>query len=203
MCGRGGLLLLFFCGRKEGWYMIKVLHVGQLIGGLEVYIRNTVNYADNRFEFVIAHGESDKSKPVMKNNVPVKEYKISLYRELNPLKDLKGLMQVLRIIRQEQPDIIHCHSAKGGVIGRVAGWMTHTKTFYTPHAFSFLSTASSLKKRIYLMVERGVKFDSYLLACSGSERELGMKEVHYKQDRALVWNNAVPDASNYLKNDGK
>lgn len=181
--------------------MKKILHVGQLIGGLEVYLRNTINYTDGNFEFVIVHGDADNSKPVMKNGAPIKEYLVSLYRELNPVKDLKCLIQVIRIIRQEKPDIIHCHSAKGGVIGRIAGWITHTKTFYTPHAFSFLSTNSSMKKKIYLMLERCVKFDSFLLACSESERELGIKVVHYKQDRALAWNNAVPDASKYLQDD--
>lgn len=178
---------------------MKVMHIGQMIGGLEVYIRNTVEYNRGDFEFVLVHGEGDNSKPVLKNGVPVKEYQVSLYRELNPFKDFKCLLQVVEIIRKEKPDIIHCHSAKGGVIGRVAGRWTNTKTFYTPHAFSFLSTHSPMKRRIYLMLERSVKFKSYLLACSESERELGINVVHYKQDRALVWSNAVPDASKYLE----
>ena len=127
---------------------MKVLHVGQMIGGLGVYIRNTVTYISDEFEFVIVHGETDNSKPVMKNGKEVKEYTISLYRKLNPLKDLKGLIQVIRIIQKEKPDIIHCHSAKGGFIGRMAGFLTRTKTFYTPHAFSFLSTQNKIKKQI-------------------------------------------------------
>ena len=173
---------------------MKVLHVGQMIGGLGVYIRNTVTYISDEFEFVIVHGEMDNSKPVMKNGKEVKEYTISLYRKLNPLKDLKGLIQVIRIIQKEKPDIIHCHSAKGGFIGRMAGFLTRTKTFYTPHAFSFLSTQNKIKKRIYLFLERMARLDSFLLACSESEKELGMEQVHYKEKRAYVWSNSVPDA---------
>ena len=173
---------------------MKVLHVGQMIGGLGVYIRNTVTYISDEFEFVIVHGEGDNSKPVMKNGKEVKEYTISLYRDLNPLKDLKGLIQVIRIIQKEKPDIIHCHSAKGGFIGRMAGFLTRTKTFYTPHAFSFLSTQNKIKKRIYLFLERMARLDSFLLACSESEKELGMEQVHYKEKRAYVWSNSVPDA---------
>ena len=173
---------------------MKVLHVGQMIGGLGVYIRNTVTYISDEFEFVIVHGEGDNSKPVMKNGKEVKEYTISLYRDLNPLKDLKGLIQVIRIIQKEKPDIIHCHSAKGGFIGRMAGFLTRTKTFYTPHAFSFLSTQNKMKKRIYLFLERMARLDSFLLACSESEKELGMEQVHYKEKRAYVWSNSVPDA---------
>ena len=173
---------------------MKVLHVGQMIGGLGVYIRNTVTYIGDEFEFVIVHGEVDNSKPIMKNGKAVKEYTVSLYREINPLKDLKGLLQVIRIVHKEKPDIIHCHSAKGGFIGRIAGFLTRTKTFYTPHAFSFLSTQNKVKRKIYLILERIARLDSLLLACSESEKELGMKQVHYNENTAYAWSNSVPDA---------
>ena len=173
---------------------MKILHIGQMIGGLGVYIRNTITYASNEFEFVVAHGEADKSKPIIKKGKTIKGYAISLYRELNPLKDIKALFQIINIIRKEKPDIIHCHSAKGGFIGRVAGFLTHTRTYYTPHAFSFLSTSSWMKKKLFLILERMARLDSNLLACSDSEKELGIKTVHYNPAKAFVWNNSVPDA---------
>lgn len=172
---------------------MKILHIGQLIGGLDIYIRNSIMYSDNTFDFVIAHGKDDKSKPIVKNGHCVKEYEIDLFRSLNPWKDLRCLIQTLSIINREKPDVIHCHSAKGGFIGRIAGFMTGVKTFYTPHAFSFLCTSSLIKRSIYLWLERFARLNSYLLACSESERLLGMSEVHYLSDHALVWHNAVPD----------
>ncbi len=171
-----------------------------MIGGLGVYIRNSVAYnKESDMDFVIATGEADKHESVMHNDSIVKEYPISLYRSLNPFKDLKGLWQVVRIVRKEHPDVIHCHSAKGGMLGRIAGWITRTKTFYTPHAFSYLSTQSKTKRRIYMGLERLTKFNTRLLACSESERKLGINEVYYKEDHALAWNNAVPDASTLIR----
>lgn len=181
---------------------MKILHVGQMIGGLDIYIRNTICYADKDFEYVIVHGKDDKNRPVIKNGVAVKEYSIDLYRALNPYKDFKAIFQTIMIIKKENPDVIHCHSAKGGVVGRIAGYLTHTKTFYTPHAFSFLSSESLVKSKIYLMLERMVKFNSYLLACSESERVLGVEKVHYNKEHALAWSNSVPDAAKEV-GDGK
>lgn len=77
---------------------MKILHIGQMIGGLGVYIRNTITYASNEFEFVVAHGEADKSKPIIKKGKTIKEYAISLYRELNPLKDIKALFQIIEFM---------------------------------------------------------------------------------------------------------
>lgn len=175
---------------------MKILHIGQLIGGLDIYIRNTITYTNDSFEYVIVHGVSDKNQPIIKNKKRIKEYSISLYRELNFIRDLKGFWQILQIIKKERPDIIHCHSAKGGFIGRFAGFITGTKTFYTPHAFSFLSSPNKLKRQIFLTLEKMAKLDSYLLACSNSEKDLGIKYVHYKKNKALVWSNSVPDAQN-------
>jgi hypothetical protein len=78
---------------------MKILHIGQMIGGLDVYIRNSIVHIEGPFEFVIVHGLDDKNEPVKKNGNPVREYRVSLYRKLNPIRDLKCLLQIIRIVR--------------------------------------------------------------------------------------------------------
>lgn len=174
---------------------MKILHVGQMIGGLDIYIRNSIIYNNAGNEYVIVHGDKDGNQPVLKDGKAVKEYGIPLYRSLNPLNDLRALLQAVRIIRKEKPDIIHCHSAKGGVIGRTAGWLTRTRTLYTPHAFSFLCSPSKLKRRVYLFIERITRFNAYVLACSASEQKMAVELAKYAPTHALLWHNSVPDAS--------
>ena len=175
---------------------MKILHVGQMIGGLDVYIRNSITYnKEESNEYVIVCGKEDKHQPIIRNDNTVKEYSISLFRSLNPLNDLKALIQTVKIIKKEKPDIIHCHSAKGGIIGRTAGRIAGVKTLYTPHAFSYLCTPSKLKRRVFLTIERLTRFNSYVLACSESEQQMAIKDVGYKDKHALVWHNAVPDSS--------
>lgn len=174
---------------------MKIMHIGQMIGGLDIYIRNSIIYNKNDNEYIIVRGDKDGNKPVMRNGKAVKAYTVPLYRKLNPINDIRALIRAVVIIRKERPDIIHCHSAKGGVLGRMAGWLTNTKTFYTAHAFSFLCTSSKFKRSIYLMIERLTRFTANVLSCSSSEQEMAVKDVKYKQRRALIWSNAVPDTS--------
>ena len=183
--------------------MKKILHIGQVIGGLDTYIRNIVeNSNSDKFQFVIALGEQDEYKPFKGKNVSIKEYKIKLARNINLINDVICVFQILKIVKIEKPDIIHCHSAKGGFIGRIVGALTRKKTFYTPNAFSFLTAKNSIIKFIYLSLEKYLKFNTYLLACSESERQIGIKEVGYKPCNALVWKNAVNDirSSSTFKN---
>lgn len=177
---------------------MKILHIGNLKSGIDTYVRNTVALASDKFEFVIVNGADDNSKPYMRHGKQVKTYSIDMYRALNPVKDLKAVIQAIRIIKKEKPDLVHCHSAKGGVIGRFAAFLTGTKVVYTAHAFSFLSAESPKKKKVFLLLEKIAKLNSYLLACSGSERELGIKVVGFKEKKAFAWNNAVPDSSEVL-----
>jgi glycosyltransferase involved in cell wall biosynthesis len=182
---------------------MKVLHLGQAIGGIDVYIRNICKYLPNDFEFVIIRGDADNSKPFFNiDKQLIFEYKIPLYRRISIINDVKSICQAIKIVKTEKPDIIHAHSAKGGLVGRIVGAVTGTKTLYTPHAFSFLSSKSWLIRWIYKLVERGTRFKTILLACSESEKIMAINQVGYKNGNALVWSNSVPDASlTYNSND--
>jgi glycosyltransferase involved in cell wall biosynthesis len=181
--------------------MVKILHIGNMKSGIDKYVRNTISSIADDFDFVIACGKDDQHEPVVRHGRQVREYAIPMYRALNPLKDLTALILIIRIILKERPDMIHCHSAKGGFIGRLAGFLTGVRTLYTPHAFSFLSADTKVKRHLYLWLERCARLDSCLLACSESEQELGMSEVHYKKEKALVWQNAVPDIAQQVAGD--
>lgn len=170
---------------------MKVLHIGQLIGGLDIYIRNSITFASGDIEYVIMHGENDNNKPIYSNGGVIKEYTTALQRDLNIAKDLKALYQAIRIIRREKPDVIHCHSAKGGIIGRIAGFIMGTPTLYTPHGFSFLCSPSKKKQWVYKTLERMTRLNSYMLACGESEQQLGIDEIWYSERKALCWHNCV------------
>ena len=51
---------------------MKIRHIGQLIGGLDIYIRNSITYANENIEFVIIHGKGDNNKPI------IRKYNMSL-----------------------------------------------------------------------------------------------------------------------------
>lgn len=170
---------------------MRILHIGNLKSGIDTYVRNTVAMASDDFEFVIINGADDNSDPYIRKGKPLKQYSIDMYRALNPFRDVKAVCQAIRIIWKEQPDLVHCHSAKGGVIGRFAAFLTRKKSVYTAHAFSFLSAETSKKQKIFLMLEKMARLNSVLLGCAESEKELGIEKVGYTEKNAFAWNNAI------------
>ena len=45
----------------------------------------------------------------------------SFTRSNNPVQDIRAFVQVVRLLRQVRPDILHTHNPKPGIIGRIAG----------------------------------------------------------------------------------
>ena len=89
--------------------------------------------------------------------------------------------------------MIHCHSAKGGIIGRIVGRLLGINVLYTPHAFSYLSAESKWKRWFYLLIEKQfANINSILIPTSVSELNRGIKEVGYLPQNTKLFTNSIP-----------
>jgi glycosyltransferase involved in cell wall biosynthesis len=62
----------------------------------------------------------------------------SLRRAINPVKDYQARQAITRTLRSFQPDVVHTHSAKGGLLGRSAAWRLQVPAvIHTVHGAPF------------------------------------------------------------------
>ena len=173
---------------------LKIIHVLHAVGGVDVSLRLiTQNINSALFETIIIHGTTDTKKLFLDNtDTPLKQYALSITREISPYNDLKAIQQTIKILRKEKPDLVHAHSAKGGIIARAASIFYKVPVLHTPQAYSFLSEPRGLKRIVFLGIEKKFKnINSTLLASSNSERNRGILEVKYKEENALLFNNSI------------
>lgn len=173
---------------------IKIAHILHSVGGVDVYVRFVLDNIDkSKFCSVILHGKHDTSHPFLdKDKKPVKAYRTSIVRDISFIKDLKSIIEIYKILKKEKPCIIHAHSAKGGIMGRVVGRLLNIKVIYTPHAFSYLSAESKTKRKIFLLLEFFFsKGKGLLLATSNSELNRALNEVKFDPKRAFYLNNSI------------
>jgi len=79
----------------------------------------------------------------------------SLGREISLRRDLGTLLALYRLIRREQPDIVHTHTAKAGVVGRVAARLAGVRVvLHTFHGHVFSGYFSPRKTQLFLFLER-------------------------------------------------
>ena len=187
---------------------IKIAHILNSMGGVEIYVRLTIeNCNPDLFTNIIIQGKNNRDKEYRdKNNNVISKFILPINREIHAINDIKAIYSTITLLKREKPDIIHAHSAKGGIIGRVASLFYKVNVLYTPHAYSYLSASNGLKRYFFLTVEKILKYKSILVACSMSEYTRGIKEVGYKSSRVELFNNSVlpinPDAitSSFLHN---
>lgn len=104
----------------------------------------------------------------------------SLVREISPTNDIKAIVELRKIIKSESPDIVHLHSSKAGVIGRVSsiGLRKKIKVIFTVHGWAFTDGVSSrLKKSLYRIIEKSVRHFTDLFICvSYYDEKIGKRD---------------------------
>ncbi len=79
----------------------------------------------------------------------------ALGRELALLSDLLALRQVLRIIEDERPTILHTHTSKAGFIGRLAARLARVPAVvHQPHGHIFYGYYGRALTAFYIALER-------------------------------------------------
>ena len=84
-----------------------------------------------------------------------------LRRAISPVNDAISYVQVKKLLRQLQPDVVHTHSAKAGIIGRFAGWALKGQwekhapaVVHTLHGLAFHPYQSPLLNQFYIAIEK-------------------------------------------------
>ena len=100
-----------------------------------------------------------------------------MVRQINPLKDIKALYSIYKIIKKEKPLIVHTHSSKAGILGRFAAKLCKIKNIvHTIHGFGFNDTQNFFKKNLYIFLERVcAKFSKVLIPVSTENIKKGLK----------------------------
>jgi glycosyltransferase involved in cell wall biosynthesis len=173
---------------------MKILHITESLGAgvghfLQLATRGQVAAGH---EVVLAHSIREDT-PVDQLDTQfsflAQRLVVPMVTQVSFVKDAWSVLRLLRLMSQVQPDVIHLHSSKAGVLGRVAAWLSgqRFRVFYSPHGFAFLrQDVSGFKQQLFLMFERlAAKLGGTLVACSGSEAELAVQKVWHQHVRLV------------------
>lgn len=84
---------------------------------------------------------------------PVEE--IYIDRKINFWSDARSVSKLLRYFRAVKPEIVHTHTSKAGVVGRMAARLAGVPTIiHTVHGFPFHPGMPRLKRWVYGQIER-------------------------------------------------
>ena len=117
-----------------------------------------------------------------------------LRREISPLNDFKAFFKIIRILRQKNCAILHTHSSKAGILGRLAGRAAGVPILvHTVHGWSFHDYMSSIVRNIYILLERWTaRFTDALVVVTRQDIEKGLHAGIGKPEQYRLIRSAIP-----------
>lgn len=93
-----------------------------------------------------------------------------LVPQISPRDDLAALRTLTAVLAEGRYDIVHTHSAKGGVIGRIAAARAGVpRIVHTWHGFPFHEFQSRPRRQIYIRLERAAAKHTDAFLAIGSQ----------------------------------
>jgi len=126
-----------------------------------------------------------------KHGIEVKTFPIN--RSISPISDLFSFFSITKALKLEKPDIVHTHSSKAGIIGRMAAKFAGVaKIAHTPHVFPFEMAVGPLKQYFYLLLEKyTAKFTDMLIAVSKAEKHIALEKKLFDKSHITVIQNGI------------
>jgi glycosyltransferase involved in cell wall biosynthesis len=192
--------------------MIKILHIITRLdmGGSAQTALLTCSGMAGKYRMVLVHGLARESRMTDAEEAAVTDARrdavyrgvkfvpvAALVRPIRPLRDFQALLVLLWHIWVERPDIVHTHTSKAGILGRLAARLAGVPYIvHTPHGHVFYGHFGRAASRAFLALERFYsRFTHRLVALTEAERrdylELGVGQA---DDTCIVHSGVDVDA---------
>lgn len=120
----------------------------------------------------------------------------SLVRPIHPFQDLKTLFVLRRWFKQIQPDLIHLHSSKAGLVGRLSAIGLGIPVVFTAHGWSFTEGVSANSVRIYRSLEKWIApLTDKIVTVSDYDRQRALQLGVSNPKQMQTIHNGMPDIS--------
>ncbi len=147
---------------------MKVVHIitRLILGGAQENTLITCKLLAQRgHDVTLITGPAIGPEGELSNQTKGQNYKVivlqRLRRAINPFNDTVSYFQIKKLLRKLQPDIVHTHSAKAGILGRFAGYRLKGKwtekipaVVHTIHGLAFHPYQGQWLNRFYITIEK-------------------------------------------------
>ena len=112
------------------------------------------------------------------------------HHQLRPAHDVRCLLRLRAFLRERRFDVLHTHSSKAGILGRLAAWSAGTPhaVVHHVHGWSFTPLQSPAARAASVLLERAAARPGFvLLACSEATNRAGRAaRIGRDADRRIV-----------------
>jgi glycosyltransferase involved in cell wall biosynthesis len=145
------------------------------VGGPAVIVADLMRGLDSdRFNQVLVTGYCDENEADYLETVATDVEAIrvgGLGRSISPMADLRAFFSLVAMIRRERPDVVHTHTAKAGVLGRLATILSGSKALriHTFHGHLLHGYFAGWKVQLVITIEKFLATKTDVLIAVGNQ----------------------------------
>lgn len=134
--------------------MPKILRITTSPLSLRSLLSNQMKFMKaNGFDMIMVSSDG-KEWPSLLENEGCDHRIVPMVREISPLKDLRSLWALYKLIKKEKPDIVHSHTPKAGLLAMMAAKMAGVKIrIHTIAGLRFM-TATGMFRKLLIWMEK-------------------------------------------------
>lgn len=170
--------------------MKKIIHVitrMDMGGSAQNTLLTCLGLDKQKYKIILAHGRSLESamtqleKEIVDQQLnKAKKQGVRLIsldpmvRRIDPVSDFKTLLTLLRLFMKEKPDIVHTHTSKAGILGRLAAGLARVPIIiHTPHGHVFWGHFRKIFSAVFFIIEKLMEpmTDRFIALTKGEKKD--------------------------------
>jgi glycosyltransferase involved in cell wall biosynthesis len=168
-------------------------------GGAQHIVYLLAKHLRKEYEITVACAPNGELiKKLRQENIRVIELS-ALCRNLQPWHDLQALWQLYRLMKRERFDVVHAHSTKAGLLGRIAARLAGVSVIlFTAHGWAFTEGRSFWKRSLLAWIERfATRYSTKIICVSEHDYRLALEFKVARPEQLMVIHNGL-DSQPYL-----
>ena len=156
--------------------MKKIVRVTTIPESLRDLLKGQLRFINQYYEVIGVSSEGETLNGVRENE-GIKTKAVEMTRTISPFKDIKAVFNLYKILKKEQPHIVHTHTPKAGVIGMLAAKLAGVKHRFHTVAGMPLLVAKGPKRILLNYVEKL----TYICATKVFPNSFGLQDIIVKE----------------------
>jgi glycosyltransferase involved in cell wall biosynthesis len=159
--------------------VFQVITRADTVGGAQKHVLDisTELLKHNCEVHVLSSGQGPFRELIEEQNIQFHELQ-DIKRNPNLFADIRVVLQLRKLIKSHNPDVIALHSVKAGLVGRLASIGLKCNVIFTAHGWSHIRSAGNFNKILYSSLEKFLSFFSNSIICvSESDYIFALKHI--------------------------